>query len=68
MARWGYRANSNISTSCSVRQKDEEDYFNLRNLLQKERVSLVEYALSHYRDNDKEQPDTRQFMEIRRSR
>ena len=53
-----YKPQSNITTSISVRQKDEADYFALRQLLKQQRVSIGEYLIDCYRELDKEVPDT----------
>lgn len=45
--------NSNITTSISIRGKDEEDYIELRSLISKHRISIGEYLVSAYRELDK---------------
>lgn len=45
--------NSNITTSISIRGRDEEDYIELRALISKHRISMGEYLVSAYRELDK---------------
>jgi hypothetical protein len=48
-----YKSKSNIITSLSVKGKDEEDYLELREMLDRQRISLGEYLISSYRELDK---------------
>ena len=48
-----YESKSNIITSLSVKGKDEQDYLELREMLDRQRISLGEYLISSYRELDK---------------
>tara|TARA_B100000035_G_scaffold27504_1_gene21392 strand:- start:465 stop:674 length:210 start_codon:yes stop_codon:yes gene_type:complete len=48
-----YKSKSNIITSLSVKGKDEQDYLELREMLDRQRISLGEYLISSYRELDK---------------
>ena len=48
-----YESKSNIITSLSVKGKDEHDYLELREMLDRQRISLGEYLISSYRELDK---------------
>lgn len=48
-----YKSKSNIITSLSVKSKDEQDYLELRQMLDRQRISLGEYLISSYRELDK---------------
>ena len=49
-----YKPNkSNITTSISIRTKDESDYLELRKLISQHRISMGEYLVSSYRELDK---------------
>ena len=48
-----YKSKSNIITSLSVKGKDEKDYLELREMLDRQRISLGEYLISSYRELDK---------------
>tara|TARA_B100000073_G_C23736271_1_gene572264 strand:+ start:977 stop:1186 length:210 start_codon:yes stop_codon:yes gene_type:complete len=48
-----YKSKSNIITSLSVKLKDEHDYLELRDMLDRQRISLGEYLISSYRELDK---------------
>ena len=48
-----YKSRSNIITSLSVKGKDEQDYLELREMLDRQRISLGEYLISSYRELDK---------------
>jgi hypothetical protein len=48
-----YKSKSNIITSLSVKGKDEQDYLELRQMLDRQRISLGEYLISSYRELDK---------------
>lgn len=48
-----YKSKSNIITSLSVKLKDEHDYLELRDMLDRQRISLGEYLVSSYRELDK---------------
>ena len=53
-----YKPQSNITTSISIKQRDEDDYVALRQLLRQQRVSVGEYLIDAYRELDKGAPDT----------
>ena len=59
-----YKPKSNITTSISVKQKDEQDYLALRHLLQRNRISVGEYLIDAYRELDKEEPNTKRLRTI----
>ena len=48
-----YRSKSNIITSISIKNQDEQDYLELRTLLVNQRISIGEYLISSYRELDK---------------
>ena len=48
-----YRSKSNIITSISIKNQDEQDYLELRTLLGNQRISICEYLISSYRELDK---------------
>jgi hypothetical protein len=48
-----YKSKSNIITSLSVKGKDEQDYLELREMLDRQRISIGEYLISSYRELDK---------------
>ncbi len=68
MAVWTYRPRSNITGSYSIKSKDEQDYLELRSMLQKERVSIGEYLITSYRELDQGAPNTLRLAEIRRGK
>jgi hypothetical protein len=59
-----YKQKSNITTSISVKQKDEQDYFALRQLLSRHRISVGEYLIDAYRELDKDAPDAHRLKTI----
>jgi hypothetical protein len=59
-----YKPKSNITTSISVKQKDEQDYLALRQLLSHYRISVGEYLIDAYRELDKDAPDTRRLKTL----
>jgi len=48
-----YKSKSNIITSVSIKSKDEQDYLELREMLEEQRISIGEYLVSSYRELDK---------------
>lgn len=59
-----YKHKSNITTSISVKQRDEQDYLALRQLLSHHRISVGEYLIDAYRELDKDTPDARRLKTI----
>lgn len=59
-----YKQKSNITTSISVKQKDEQDYLALRQLLSRHRISVGEYLIDAYRELDKDAPDAHRLKTI----
>ena len=60
-----YKSKSNIITSLSVKGKDEQDYLELREMLDRQRISLGEYLISSYRELDKGVGDPIRLREIK---
>jgi hypothetical protein len=59
-----YKQKSNITTSISVKQKDEQDYLALRQLLSRHRISVGEYLIDAYRELDKDAPDAQRLKTL----
>jgi len=59
-----YKSKSNITTSISVKQKDEQDYLALRQLLLRHRISVGEYLIDAYRELDKDAPDAHRLKNL----
>ena len=63
-----YKPKSNIISSLSIRQKDEEDFIALCNMLKAAGVSKGEYLNDCYRELDNPNPDWMRLKQIRYSR
>ena len=59
-----YKYKSNITTSISVKRRDEEDYLALRQLLSRHRISVGEYLIDAYRELDKGAPDAQRLKAL----
>ena len=66
MANWAYRPNSNITGCFSIKNNDEQDYFELRKLLKKNRISIGEYLVTSFRELDQGASNDLRLAEIRR--
>ena len=66
MPQWGYKHKSNITGSFSIKSKDENDYYAMRNLLQRNRISIGEYLVSSYRELDQGASNDLRLAELRR--
>ena len=63
-----YRQESNITTSVSIKSKDECDYLALRRLLKGQRISIGEYLIDCYRELDKDVVDVNRLRTLQMSR
>ena len=68
MADWDYRPRSNITGSYSIKSKDEDAYFAMRELLKRNRISIGEYLVSSYKELDEGAPNDFRLAEIRRGK
>ena len=59
-----YKPKSNITSTYSVKHRDEADYFALRQLLSRHRISVGEYLIDAYRELDKGAPDTQRLKTL----
>ena len=63
-----YKPNSNIITTVSIREDDEEDYFALRRLIKERKGSIGDYLITAYRELDKSEPESSYLRQFRRQR
>ena len=63
-----YRQESNITTSVSIKTRDESDYLALRRLLKGQRISIGEYLMDAYRELDKDVVDVTRLRTLQMSR
>ena len=63
-----YRQESNITTSVSIKTRDESDYLALRRLLKGQRISIGEYLMDAYRELDKDVVDVNILRTLQMSR
>ena len=63
-----YRTKSNIQSSYSIKEKYEQDYFELRDILKKTNVSVGDYLVNAYQELDKGAPNDSRIKSIRWSR
>ena len=63
-----YRTKSNIQSSYSIKEKYEQDYLELRNILKKNNVSIGDYLVNAYQELDKGSPNFQRIKTIRYSR
>jgi hypothetical protein len=63
-----YRPNSNIVTTVSIREEDEQDYLALRRLIKDRRGSIGDYLITAYRELDKTDQQTTYIKQFRRQR
>ena len=63
-----YRQESNITTSVSIKTRDESDYLALRRLLKGQRISIGEYLMDAYRELDKDVVDVNRLRTLQMSR
>ena len=63
-----YKPNSNIITKISIKEEDEADYLNLRQLIRKSKGSIGDYLMTAYRELDKESKTTSWLQKYRRDR
>ena len=63
-----YKQESNITTSVSIKGKDENDYLALRKLLKVQRISIGEYLIDAYRELDKDVVDVNRLRTLEISR
>ena len=66
MAQWSYRCKSNITGSYSIKNKDEDAYFAMRELLKRNRISIGEYLISSYRELDEGAPNDFRLAALRK--
>lgn len=66
MTQLGYRPNSNITGSFSIKGKDEKDYLAMRSLLRRNRISIGEYLVTSYRELDQGATNDLRLEAIRR--
>jgi hypothetical protein len=60
-----YKSKSNIITSVSIKSKDEQDYLELRRMLDEQRISIGQYLISSYRELDKGVTDKLRLRSIK---
>ena len=63
-----YRTKSNIQSSYSIKEKYEQDYLELRDILKKNNVSIGDYLVNAYQELDKGSPNFQRIKTIRFSR
>ena len=63
-----YRTKSNIQSSYSIKEKYEQDYLELREILKKNNVSIGDYLVNAYQELDKGSPNFSRIKTIRFSR
>ena len=63
-----YRTKSNIQSSYSIKEKYEQDYLELRDILKKNNVSIGDYLVNAYQELDKGSPNFQRIKTIRYSR
>ena len=63
-----YRTKSNIQSSYSIKEKYEQDYLELRDILKKNNVSIGDYLVNAYQELDKGSPNFSRIKTIRFSR
>jgi len=63
-----YRTKSNIQSSYSIKEKYEQDYLELRDILKKYNVSIGDYLVNAYQELDKGSPNFQRIKTIRYSR
>ena len=63
-----YKPNSNIITTVSIREDDEEDYFALRRLIKERKGSIGDYLITAFRELDKSEPESSYLRQFRRQR
>ena len=63
-----YKQESNITTSVSIKTRDESDYLALRRLLKVQRMSIGEYLMDAYRELDKDVVDVNRLRTLQMSR
>lgn len=63
-----YKQESNITTSVSIKTRDESDYLALRRLLKGQRISIGEYLMDAYRELDKDVVDVNRLRTLQMSR
>jgi len=63
-----YKQESNITTSVSIKSRDESDYLALRRLLKGQRISIGEYLMDAYRELDKDVVDVNRLRTLQMSR
>ena len=63
-----YKQESNITTSVSIKTRDESDYLALRRLLKWQRMSIGEYLMDAYRELDKDVVDVNRLRTLQMSR
>jgi hypothetical protein len=59
-----YKPKSNITSTYSVKHRDEADYCALRQLLSRQRISVGEYLVDAYRELDKDAADSERLRSI----
>ena len=63
-----YKQESNISTSVSIRKRDEGDYIAFREMIKRQRISIGEYLMDAYRELDKDAVDVNRLRTLQMSR